>query len=554
MSMASDRSKLALIHDNAKQARKTGLSLGSWPHWVSKIVLFSYFNYLVPSIAPSDMMIEKESLPSTVDGYSSGRDNDSNGPEQRILIDWSEAEERALVRKLDLLIMPLLIAGFFVLQLDRGNIGNALTDFFLPEVGITQFQFNIGNQLLSLGIVLLELPSNLVLYRLGPQKWISCQIFCWGLVATFQAFIKGKGVGAYYATRLLLGLLEAGFIPAGLYTLTQWYKRNETSRRFTAFFLGNMIASAASGLIAYGILQMRGIAGLSGWQWMFLLEGIITIVIGVVFAFLMPNSPANPSNIFGHLYFTPQEIHILTNRITIDNPTQGPRQKYVKWVDIKSAFSRWCIYPQLTVSFCCIAIISPLGTYQPSIIASYGYDRLQANALSSVGGWIVIVLNLSFGWIADKIQRRGFLILLATVLSFAFCLATRQLAASTNRDLKYGILTCTTLWGSVAHPLNGSWLAVNIRNPAERSITMALLIMTANAAGLAGAQIFQAHDAPLYRTGFTVILTLASIALVFAIVSNGQYLWLNKKLAAKGQLEEEQVEAAGEGDRWRFSL
>ncbi|SCO35396.1 related to nicotinamide mononucleotide permease [Fusarium fujikuroi] len=500
------------------------------------------------------MMIEKEPLPSTVDDYSSSRDNDSNGPDQRCSIDWSETEERALVRKLDLLIMPLLIAGFFVLQLDRGNIGNALTDFFLPEVGITQFQFNIGNQLLSLGIVLLELPSNLVLYRLGPQKWISCQILCWGLVATFQAFIKGKGVGAYYATRLLLGLLEAGFIPAGLYTLTQWYKRNETSRRFTAFFLGNMIASAASGLIAYGILQMRGISGLSGWQWMFLLEGIITILIGVIFAFLMPNSPANPSNIFGHLYFTPREIHILTNRVIIDNPTQGSKHKYVKWIDIKSAFSRWCIYPQLTVSFCCIAIISPLGTYQPSIIASYGYDRLQANALSSVGGWIVIVLNLSFGWIADKTQRRGLLVLLATILSFAFCLATRQLTTSTNRDLKYGILTCTTLWGSAAQPLNGSWLAVNIRNPAERSITMALLIMTANAAGLAGAQIFQAHDAPFYRTGFTVILTLASIALVFAIVSNTQYLWLNKKLVAKAESEEHHAEAAVEGDKWRFSL
>ncbi|KAF4339013.1 nicotinamide mononucleotide permease [Fusarium beomiforme] len=497
-------------------------------------------------------MIEKEPLPSTVDDCSSA-DKESNGPEQRPLIDWSEAEERAIVRKLDLLIMPLLIAGFFVLQLDRGNIGNALTDFFLPEVGITQFQFNIGNQLLSLGIVLLELPSNLVLYRLGPQKWISCQIVCWGLVATFQAFIKGKGVGVYYATRLLLGLLEAGFIPAGLYTLTQWYKRNETSRRFTAFFLGNMIASAASGLIAYGILQMRGIAGLSGWQWMFLLEGILTIVVGIVFSLLMPNSPTNPANILGHFYFSSREIHILTHRITIDNPAQGQKHKYVKWVDIKSAFTRWYIYPQLTVSFCCIAIISPLGTYQPSIIASYGYERLRANALSSVSGWIVIVLNLSFGWIADKSQRRGFLILLATVLSFAFCLATRQLVTSTNRDLKYGILTCTTLWGSVAHPLNGSWLAVNIRNPAERSITMALLIMTANAAGLAGAQIFQAHDAPLYRTGFTVILTLSSIALVFAIGSNTQYLWLNKKLDRK-ELSEEELEAAGEGNKWRFSL
>lgn len=500
------------------------------------------------------MLIEKESLPSAVGACSTGPDKESIGSEQVALDTWSEAEERAVVRKLDFIVMPLLISGFFVLQLDRGNIGNALTDFFLTEVGITQLQFNIGNQLLSLGIVLLELPSNLVLYRVGPQKWISCQIFCWGLVATFQAFIKGKGVGAYYATRLLLGLLESGFIPAGLYTLTQWYKRNETSRRFTAFFLGNMAASAASGLIAYGILQMRGKSGLSGWQWMFLIEGIITIAIGIVFVLFMPHSPENPSNVLGHSYFTSREIHILTHRMAIDNPAKSPRHKYVKWADIKAAFSRWYIYPQLVVSFCCVAIISPLGTYQPSIIAGYGYDRLQANALSSVGSWIVLVLNVSLGWIADKTQKRGLLILIAAVLSFAFCLATRQLATSLNRDLKYGILTCTTLWGSVIHPLNGSWLAVNIRNPAERSITMALLIMTANTAGLAGAQIFQSYDAPLYRTGFTVILTLASVALVFSLTSNAQYLWLNKKLARKEAAEEEVGEIIVERSEWRFSL
>ncbi|KAK8148908.1 hypothetical protein G3M48_008798 [Beauveria asiatica] len=438
--------------------------------------------------------------------------------------DWSEAEEKAIVRKLDLLIIPLLIAGFFVLQLDRGNIGNALTDFFLKEVGITQFQFNVGNQLLSLGIVLLELPSNLILYRVGPQQWISCQIICWGLVATFQAFQKGKGVGVYYVTRLLLGLLEAGFIPAGLYTLTRWYKRNETSRRFIAFFFGNMFASAASGLIAYGILQMRGVAGLSGWQWLFLIEGMLTIVVGIVFGLLMPRSPDNPSNILGHSYFTPREIHILTQRVARDNPAGEAKSKYVKWTDIKVAFTRWNIYPQLTVSFCAIAVISPLGTYQPSIIASYGYDRLQANALASVGNWIVIVLSLSFGWIADKTGKRG------------------------------GLILVGALWGSIIHPLNGSWLAVNIRSPAERSITMALLIMTVNTAGLAGAQVFQAHDAPLYRTGFTVILSLASIGLIFAAVSNAQYLWLNKRLQSKETIEQEVREGGNLGQDWRYSL
>jgi len=99
--------------------------------------------------------------------------------------------------------MPLLIVAFFALQLDRGNIGNAMTDFFLRDVGITQFQFNVGQQLLAAGIVILEIPSNLILYRLGPRLWIGVQVLAWGLVATFQAF--QKGLGPYLATRLLLG-------------------------------------------------------------------------------------------------------------------------------------------------------------------------------------------------------------------------------------------------------------------------------------------------------------------------------------------------------------
>ncbi len=140
-------------------------------------------------------------------------DEDDFGSSQGVNSTWTAEEERRVVRKLDLLVMPLLIIAFFALQLDRGksfpkcqlegrqadlwycgigNIGNALTDFFLDDVGITQGQFNDGNELLALGIVLWEIPSNFVLYRIGPSVWISAQIVAWGLVATFQAFQHGN--------------------------------------------------------------------------------------------------------------------------------------------------------------------------------------------------------------------------------------------------------------------------------------------------------------------------------------------------------------------------
>jgi sugar phosphate permease len=249
-------------------------------------------------------------------------------------ITWTEAEEKALVRRIDLLVMPLLILGFFALQLDRGNIGNALTDYFLQDVGITQFQFNIGQQLLSAGIVLLELPSNLVLYRVGPAAWIGGQIVAWGLVAAFQAF--QKGLGPYLATRLLLGLCEAGFIPAGLFTITRWYKRDETSTRFSAYFIGNMLAGACSGLIAYGILHMRGIGGLAGWQWLFLLEGLFTILIGVLFITLFPRSSSNPVSLLKFRYFSEREAQILQQRVLRDDPTKFQPRRSVSWAEARA--------------------------------------------------------------------------------------------------------------------------------------------------------------------------------------------------------------------------
>lgn len=127
-------------------------------------------------------------------------------------------------------------------ELDRGNIANAITDRFMEDVGINQDEFNVGQQMLSLGIVLTEIPSNMLLYKcksfhnlpcsaqladcsVGPGKWLTLQLFLFGIVATFQAF--QNGYAAFIVTRFLLGITESGFIPGGLWTLSTWYTREE---------------------------------------------------------------------------------------------------------------------------------------------------------------------------------------------------------------------------------------------------------------------------------------------------------------------------------------
>lgn len=172
------------------------------------------------------------------------------------------------MQRLDLFLMPILVAGFFILQLDRSNISNALTDTITEDLHITKDDVNFGSQLMSIGIVVAEIPANLILQRLGASVWLTSQMFLWGLVALTQTWCTN--IHSFYATRFLLGLFEGGYIPGAQYMLSLFYTRKELAKRTAIFYFGNYLAAALGSLIAAGVLQMAGIRGLSGWQWLFL--------------------------------------------------------------------------------------------------------------------------------------------------------------------------------------------------------------------------------------------------------------------------------------------
>jgi MFS family permease len=199
----------------------------------------------------------------------------------------------------------------------------------MEEVGINQNQFNVGQQMLSLGIVLTEIPSNMILYRVGPGKWLTLQLFLFGTVSTFQAF--QTNYASFIATRFLLGITESGFIPGGLWTLSTWYTRSETAKRVMIFYFGNQFGQASAKLLAFGILHMRGVGGKSGWFWLFVLMGTFTIGSGFVLGFFLPDSFKNPHSTFAPKWklFTDREIHILRTRVQIDDPAKGKKKRKI---------------------------------------------------------------------------------------------------------------------------------------------------------------------------------------------------------------------------------
>lgn len=164
--------------------------------------------------------------------------------------------------------MPLLVLGFFVLQLDRSNISNALTDTLTKDLGISSDDVNLGNQLMLVGIIIFELPSNVLLQKAGAPVWLTAQMGIWGTIALTQA--SCTNIRSFYATRFLLGAFEGGYVPGGQYMLSLFYTKKELALRTAIFYFGNYFATATGSLIAAGVLELGGTSGLSGWQWLFI--------------------------------------------------------------------------------------------------------------------------------------------------------------------------------------------------------------------------------------------------------------------------------------------
>lgn len=211
---------------------------------------------------------------------------------------------------------------FFALQLDRGNISQALSDNMLDDLGLTTNDYNYGMTIFYLCFLCAELPSQMISKKLGPDVWIPIQMVSWSIVAICQCRLTGRST--FYATRALLGLIEGGFIPDVVLYLTYFYKSKELPIRLS-FFWGSYITTfIISAFLAFGILHLRQVTGWAGWRWMFALEGGLTVCIGIVSWFYLPPSPTQTASRFRGKdgWFTEREEIIMVNRILRDDPSK----------------------------------------------------------------------------------------------------------------------------------------------------------------------------------------------------------------------------------------
>lgn len=205
----------------------------------------------------------------------------------------TEAEQRAVISKITWRLIPLLFVCYIVAYIDRINVGFA-KEHLEPVLGVDPKifgeVFGTGAGLFFIGYFLFEVPSNLALQKFGARVWIARIMIVWGIVSLGFMFLNGKT--SFYVMRFLLGAAEAGFFPGIILYLTFWYPAKERAKTVALFALGGIAAGIVGSPLSGALLQMDGILGMEGWRWMFFLEAVPAIILGVVVFVWLPNGPS----------------------------------------------------------------------------------------------------------------------------------------------------------------------------------------------------------------------------------------------------------------------
>jgi sugar phosphate permease len=214
--------------------------------------------------------------------------------------------EAKLIRKLDLHIIPMVMLLYLFSFLDRVNIGNARLYGMEKDLGLHGNQYQTAVSLLFVTYILTELPSNLVVKKLRPSRWIAFLTVSWGIIATLTGL--AQNYAGLIVCRLLLGAAEGGLFPGMAIYLTLFYSKKELGLRVGYLFVSAALAGACGGLLAYLIGFMDGTQGLRGWRWIMILEGIPTFVLGILTWFVLADDPENA------YFLTPEEKLLMTVR------------------------------------------------------------------------------------------------------------------------------------------------------------------------------------------------------------------------------------------------
>ncbi|KAH7081213.1 major facilitator superfamily domain-containing protein [Paraphoma chrysanthemicola] len=433
----------------------------------------------------------------------------------------TDPEEMKLVKKLDIRIMSILWAMYFLNYLDRNAIAQARLNNLEDDLGLVGSQYNTCISILFVGYLLMQVPSNMLMssQKVRPSIYMCICMMAWAVVSACTSLTRNYT--DLVLVRFFLGVAEAPYYPGALYLLSLFYTRKEIATRISILYSGNIFATAFSGLIAEAVFSTLDKAhGLAGWKWLFIIEGIVTFGVAIIGLWLLPDYPLTTK------WLTPAERQMAHDRIVRDTvgieTSKGARAGFNQAIRDPRLYLL-CLMQNMHLSAC------SFNNFFPTVVGSLGFNRTITLALTCPPYLISGLFGIVIGWTSGRWNERTWHITVcmgAALLGFVISCSTMNVAA------RY--ISCF-LFASGAYAVNSvilGWVSATLGQTAEKkAVSLSIVNVVANASYIYTAYLYPKSDGPKY---LTAMASNAAFAFMTIACAWALRVWLqvtNKRMA-----------------------
>ncbi|ETN46978.1 uncharacterized protein HMPREF1541_01168 [Cyphellophora europaea CBS 101466] len=450
------------------------------------------------------------------------KSSESDGNDLNV-ITWTEKEEKAVRNKIDWYIVPLVTFLYLLCFLDRANIGNARIQGMQEDLALYGYRFNWAGSIFYIVYLLVEVPSNIILKRVGPRFYLPLLVVGFGVVSMCTAFVKD--FAGLCTARAFLGIFEGGAMPGIAFFLSCFYKRKELYFRIGIFVSAASMAGAFGGLLATGLARIprwgSDAAPIHTWRNIFFFEGLITIFAGLLAPIIMPQSPSTCK------WLTERQRYIAHERLIREyksDPMETVKARHVK----RAVFNVNNIVA--AGGFFAINVtVQGVSIFMPTILADLGWTATQAQLYSVPPYVCACFVAILVAFISDKTQRRGVYLASFTFLGIAGFSILRWYQGVNAR---YGAVYLVVIGAFPGGPGFLSWAVNNTAGPNVRAVASGYIVSLGTMGGILATWAYLRDDAPLYHIGHNINLSMQ--VLVLCLASFGIY-WCHRENRLRDQ-------------------
>ena len=470
---------------------------------------------------------------------------------------FTPEEQRKIIWRIDVRLVLTLGFLYCVSLMDRTNTGIAVVAGMGVDLKFLGSRYSIIVLVFFLTYVLLQPAATVVLRKIGPRLFLPTITVLWGATMMGMGFVKTWT--QLIPLRLLLGIWEAGFFPGCAYLLSCWYPRYELQKRNAVFYLIGSMASAFAGILAYGFSQLAGKGsgeglgqhygptkadptipygekgGIAGWRWIFILEGLLTCLLGLGAFFTIVDFPELASrSSFALKFLTEEESAFIVARIEKDRHDAIPEQfsigKYLRnGLDLK-VWGFAALFGLTTTVTYAIAYFLPI-----ILQTGMGFNTAEAQCLIAPPYVVAAMVMFGFAWLGDKYHIRSPFI----IINGLVCLLGLALLGYTkNVGVRYFGVFLATSGCNANIPCVLTWQANNIRGQWKRALCSATLVGAGGIGGIVGSTVFREQDKPAYHPGMIATMLASALIVIITLALDLKFWRANKRAAAGGKVIE----------------